>query len=251
MSSGYRVMTDKAKPFEIVVPAPAGSLSASGGDMGKFMMAHLNNGGVLLKPETAKLMHDYKAPGVGPLNSMALGFYEQWVNGHRAIAHGGDTEWFHSYLWLFPDSDIGLFVSMNSPGKEGAAGAIRSALFHQFADRYLPGTPKPGQVDEKTARDHAAMLAGHYVSSRGSFTNFMSLFGLLGQAQIVVGTDGKIAMPDRATGSKSSPLCGATPAPANGSLPRSRTDASCASAWMPRRPSWSSGRPRRAKMSPG
>ena len=55
--------------------------------------------------------------------------------------------------------------------------------------------PKPGQVDEKTARDHAAMLAGHYVSSRGSFTNFMSLFGLLGQAQIVVGTDGKIAMP--------------------------------------------------------
>ena len=195
MSSGYRVMTDKAKPFEIVVPAPAGSLSASGGDMGKFMMAHLNNGGVLLKPETAKLMHDYKAPGVGPLNSMALGFYEQWVNGHRAIAHGGDTEWFHSYLWLFPDSDIGLFVSMNSPGKEGAAGAIRSALFHQFADRYLPGTPKPGQVDEKTARDHAAMLAGHYVSSRGSFTNFMSLFGLLGQAQIVVGTDGKIAMP--------------------------------------------------------
>jgi len=195
MSSGYRVMTDKAKPFEIVVPAPAGSLSASGGDMGKFMMAHLNNGGVLLKPETAKLMHDYKAPGVGPLNSMALGFYEQWVNGHRAIAHGGDTEWFHSYLWLFPDSDIGLFVSMNSPGKEGAAGAIRSALFHQFADRYLPGAPKPGQVDEKTARDHAAMLAGHYVSSRGSFTNFMSLFGLLGQAQIVVGTDGKIAMP--------------------------------------------------------
>ena len=51
-----------------------------------------------------------------------------------------------SYLWLFPDSDIGLFVSMNSPGKEGAAGAIRSALFHQFADRYLPGTPKPGPV---------------------------------------------------------------------------------------------------------
>ena len=102
MSSGYRVMTDKAKPFEIVVPAPAGSLSASGGDMGKFMMAHLNNGGVLLKPETAKLMHDYKAPGVGPLNSMALGFYEQWVNGHRAIAHGGDTEWFTAICGCSP-----------------------------------------------------------------------------------------------------------------------------------------------------
>src|SRR3546814_1924690 len=39
------------------------------------------------------------------------------------------------------------------------------------------------------------MLAGHYVSSRGSFTNFISLFGLLGQAEIVVNADGKIAMP--------------------------------------------------------
>ncbi|WOF42013.1 beta-lactamase family protein [Sphingopyxis indica] len=196
MSSGYATSTGKAKPFEIVVPGPAGALSASGDAMGKFMIAHLNNGGVLLKPETARMMHNFHAPGVGPLNSMALGFYEQWVNGHRAIAHGGDTEWFHSYLWLFPDAGIGLFVSVNSAGKEGAAGAIRSALFHEFADRYLPGEGVPAKrVDEKTARDHAAMMAGHYVSSRGSFTNFMSLFGLLGQAQVVVTEDGKIAMP--------------------------------------------------------
>ena len=196
MASGYATSTQKAKPFELVIAAPAGALSASGGDMGKFMIAHLNDGGVLLRPETARMMHDFHAPGVGPLNSMALGFYEQWVNGHRAIAHGGDTEWFHSYLWLFPDADIGLFVSVNSAGKEGAAGAIRSALFHEFADRYLPGEGVPAaRVDAKTARDHAAMMAGHYVSSRGSFTNFMSLFGLLGQAEIAVGEDGKIAMP--------------------------------------------------------
>ncbi|NIJ37130.1 CubicO group peptidase (beta-lactamase class C family) [Sphingopyxis panaciterrae] len=195
MAKGYPDVTAKAQPFEIVIPAPAGSLSASGADMGKFMIAHLNDGAGLLKPETAKMMHDFKAPGVGPLNSMALGFYEQWVNGHRAIAHGGDTVWFHSYLWLFPDADIGVFVSMNSAGKEGAAGAVRSALFHKFADRYLPGEEKPGQVDAKTARQHAAMMAGHYVSSRGSFTNFLSLLGLLGQTSIVATEDGKIAIP--------------------------------------------------------
>lgn len=195
MAGGYPDVTQKARPFEMVIPAPAGSLSASGADMGKFMIAHLNDGAGLLKPETAKMMHDFKAPGVGPLNSMALGFYEQWVNGHRAIAHGGDTVWFHSYLWLFPDADIGVFISMNSPGKEGAAGAIRSALFHKFADRYLPGAEKPGQVDEKTARQHAEMMVGHYVSSRGSFTNFMSLFGLLGQPAVSLTEDGKITVP--------------------------------------------------------
>jgi CubicO group peptidase (beta-lactamase class C family) len=195
MAKGYPDITQKAKPFEIVVPAPAGSLSASGADMGKFMIAHLNDGAGLLKPETAKQMHDFKAPGVGPLNSMALGFYEQWVNGHRAIAHGGDTVWFHSYLWLFPDADIGVYISMNSAGTQGDAGAIRSALFHKFADRYLPGSEKPGTVDAKTAKEHAQMMVGHYVSSRGSFTNFASLFGLLGQLTISLTEDGKITLP--------------------------------------------------------
>lgn len=195
MATGYSNVTEKAKAYEIVIPAPAGSLASTGADMGKFMIAHLNNGAGLLKPETARMMHDFKAPGIGPLNSMALGFYEQRVNGQRAIAHGGDTQWFHSYLWLFPESDVGLYISMNSVGTEGAAGAVRSGLFHQFADRYLPGEDKVGKVDDATAKQHAQLLAGDYVSSRGAFTNFMSLIGLLGKTSITVGEDGKIGFP--------------------------------------------------------
>ncbi|MFN3472663.1 MAG: serine hydrolase domain-containing protein [Blastomonas sp.] len=195
MSKGYPDVTQKPEPFEMVIPAPAGSLSSSGEDMGKFMIAHLNDGGGLLKPETARMMHDFRAPGITNLNTMALGFYEQWVNGQRAIAHGGDTVWFHSYLWLFPQADIGLYISMNSAGAQGAAGGIRSALFHKFADRYLPADEPVGQVDAKTAREHAALVAGTYVSSRGSFTNFLSLLGLLGPTSIVPTEDGSISLP--------------------------------------------------------
>lgn len=195
MSNGYPDGTQKPEPFEIVIPAPAGSLSASGADMGKFMIAHLNQGGVLLKPETTRMMHDFRAPGIANLNTMALGFYEQWVNGQRAIAHGGDTVWFHSYLWLFPQADIGLYISMNSAGAEGAAGGIRSALFHKFADRYLPADAPIGTVDAETAREHAALVAGTYVSSRGSFTNFLSILGLLGPMSIVATEDGSISLP--------------------------------------------------------
>lgn len=195
MSKGYKDGTPDPQPYEIVLPWPAGSLAASGSDMGRFMMAHLNDGAGLLKPETARQMHDTNAPGVGPLNRMALGFYEQWTNGHRAIGHGGDTTQFHSYLWLFPDADVGVFVSVNSGGAAGAASALRSALFHGFADRYLPGRPPVTPVDAATARTHAQMLAGTYVSSRGSFTNFLSLLGLLGQTKVVVDKDGKIAIP--------------------------------------------------------
>jgi CubicO group peptidase (beta-lactamase class C family) len=195
MSKGYPDVTQKPEPFEIVIPAPAGSLSSSGEDMGKFMIAHLNQGGVLLKPETTRMMHDFRAPGIANLNTMALGFYEQWVNGQRAIAHGGDTVWFHSYLWLFPESDIGLYISMNSAGVEGAAGGIRSALFHKFADRYLPGDEPMTPIDAKTAREHAALVAGTYVSSRGSFTNFLSVLGLLGPTSIMPTENGSISLP--------------------------------------------------------
>jgi CubicO group peptidase (beta-lactamase class C family) len=195
MSKGYQDKSRKPQPYETVLPWPAGSLAASGTDMGRFMMAHLNNGAGLMKPETARLMHDFAAPGLGPLNRMALGFYEQWVNGHRAIGHGGDTTLFHSYLWLFPDSDVGVYISVNSGGAAGAAASVRTALFHGFTDRYLPGKPVTAQVDAATARAHAALLAGNYVSSRGSFTNFLSLFGLLSQARIVVDEDGRITLP--------------------------------------------------------
>src|SRR3546814_15650294 len=38
-------------------------------------------------------------------------------------------------------------------------------------------------------------MVGNYVSSRGSFTNFMILFGLLSQATIGLTEDGKISLP--------------------------------------------------------
>ena len=57
MSQGYALGSGKPKPFEIVQPAPAGSVSATGADMAKFMIAHLNGGAGILRPETARLMH--------------------------------------------------------------------------------------------------------------------------------------------------------------------------------------------------
>ncbi|HCY56668.1 MAG TPA: serine hydrolase, partial [Oceanicaulis sp.] len=123
MSSGYMRGSDgEGRDFEIVTPAPAGSMSASGHDMGRFMIAHLNSGEGLLSPETAEQMHttaDRKLPAV---NAMLLGFYEQNRNGHRIIGHGGDTTLFHSNLHLYLDHGVGLYISMNSSGRGGAPG---------------------------------------------------------------------------------------------------------------------------------
>lgn len=195
MSDGYRGWGEGAQKFEIVQPAPAGSFAVSGADMGKFMIAHLENSGQLFKPETGQEMHDFRAPGLDPLNTMALGFYEQEINGKRSIGHGGDTDHFHSDMWLFPENGTGLYISMNSAGKEAAAYRLRGTIIHKFADRYFPDQRKFTPLDPATARNHSQMVAGTYVSSRGSYTNFMSLLGLLGGTTIVALPDGKIDLP--------------------------------------------------------
>ncbi|HEX3233923.1 MAG TPA: serine hydrolase [Gemmatimonadales bacterium] len=198
MSRGYQVASGDAKPYEVVIPAPAGSLAAAGHDMGLFMIAHLQNGRLgsaeILKPETAKLMHGTALTILPRVNRMLLGFYETNRNGRRAIAHGGDSYWFHSDLHLFIDDGVGIFISMNSPGKEGAAGPIRSTLFEQFADRYLPGETEDGRVDPKTAAEHAKLIAGHYDNSRRAQSSFLSILGLIGDAKVTTNDDSTISL---------------------------------------------------------
>lgn len=198
MSKGYPEITKPAEEYEYVNPAPAGSLAATGGDMAKFMIAHLQGGrygsSAILQPATARLMHNEGRQSLAPLNRMLLGFYENNLNGHRVIAHGGDTQLFHSELSLFIDDGVGLFLSLNSGGKEGAAYAIRPALLQQFADRYFPGPKFQGQVDQETAKQHAAMMAGTYESSRRAESSFLAALGLVGQTNIVDNGDGTISV---------------------------------------------------------
>jgi CubicO group peptidase (beta-lactamase class C family) len=196
MSQGYA--GGEAQKFEIVVPAPAGSQSATGDAMAKFMIAHLENGKGLLKPETARQMHDFVLQTYPPLHAMALGFYHDDVNGHRVIGHGGDTAYMHSNLDLFIDDGVGLFISMNSDGKNGSPRWLREALLAQFADRYFPAPLEGQPIDAKTARQHAQMLAGSYASSRGFQTNFMRMLGLASQDNVGVDKDGGIVVPSAA-----------------------------------------------------
>src|SRR5690606_29964650 len=177
------------------------SLAASGADMGRFMIAHLQDGEYqgarILGADTAEKMHTTAQASVGPLNRMMLGFYETTVNGHRAIAHGGDTMWFHSDLQLFLDDGIGIFVSTNSAGKDGGARNVRASLVKGFADRYLPAKePLPAStVDADTAKLHAQQIAGSYISSRRPESNFMSILNLASAVKVSVNADGTISVP--------------------------------------------------------
>jgi CubicO group peptidase (beta-lactamase class C family) len=201
MATEYPRASEPAKSFEIVVPEPAGSLSASGLDMAKFMIAHLDNGRGVLSPQTAATMHQSPLDRINPmslippLNRMELGFFETNINGREVIAHLGDTENFHTSLHLFLAEKVGLYVSFNSAGREGGAHVVRTQLFQDFADRYFPSAVTDGRVDEKTAAEHARLMTGHWQASRRPQSNFLDIINLFGQVSVGVDGEGRLVVP--------------------------------------------------------
>jgi CubicO group peptidase (beta-lactamase class C family) len=194
MSSGYRVASEPAQPFEVIEDAPAGALSTAASDLAHFMIAHLQdgrfNGATILRPETARLMHSRQLGPHPALNGMALGFYEQNRNGHRIISHGGDTVYFHSDLYLIPDVQVGLFMSYNSAGK----GEIdpREAVFEKFMDRFFPD-PAPPEATLATAARDAKSVTGLYLCSRRSETTILSVVSAVNQLKVSANSDGTIS----------------------------------------------------------
>jgi CubicO group peptidase (beta-lactamase class C family) len=206
LAKGYEKGGKESEGFEIVGPAPAGSLTASGADMARFMLAHLQNGELdgqrILAPATVAAMHDSALDKINPLsliaplNRMELGFFETNTNGREVIGHLGDTEAFHTSLHLFLKDGVGLYVSFNSAGTAGAAGTLRTALFHDFADRYFPDTSATAaRVDDATSAAHARMMSGLWQNSRHSESSFFSILGLFGQTKVEVGDKGQLVVP--------------------------------------------------------
>jgi CubicO group peptidase (beta-lactamase class C family) len=196
LSMPYSKASAGPRPFEIVQPAPAGALSASATDMGRFMLAHLQGGSVeagrILRPDTVRLMHA-RAFGVSPsVNGMALGFYEENRNGRRIIGHAGDTKAFHSDLHLMLDDGVGFFVSYNSAGRNQAGG--RPDLWQAFLDRYYPAGPTRRTLASNAGNVELSDYVGTYSSSRRSDDSIIALFGTVSQTRVYARPDGTLSV---------------------------------------------------------
>ncbi|GAA2264905.1 hypothetical protein GCM10009853_017810 [Glycomyces scopariae] len=214
MSSGYADSGGEAQPFEYVGTPPAGALSATADDMAQFMLAQLgtrSDGVELLSAATREEMFtpalesDSLAEFAGA-QRMTLGWFQEDQNGHRIVGHGGDTNWFHSHLNLYPDDGAGIFVSFNSSGTEGYETlGLRADLMSGFADRYFPGetAAEAGGVGADGAEGsgvqggeaEAEDVAGVYHASRGSQSTFLSALDVLNTTEVTALDDGRLYFP--------------------------------------------------------
>ena len=207
VSKGYMKGSDAPRPFELVVTAPAGSVTATAVDMAQFMLAYLQEGragdGRILRAETVRDMHSGQGGFEVPagFSRMSYGFFDEHKNGRHIIGHGGDTIVFHSNMNLLVDEGVGIFFSVNSRGAADSNYQIRDTLFDGFVDRYFPAREdSPAAPALDTAVQDAQRIAGRYESSRRIETGFLSFFYMLGQTVISANADGSITMPSAVSG---------------------------------------------------
>jgi len=193
-SRGYKNNTEQpAIGFEIFNPAPAGGISSTAADMGRFGQALLNGGELdsrrILKTQTRDLMWTRQFAASDALPAMCMGFYQTWRNNLHFIGHDGDLIAFHSMFLLEPKEKLALFISYNSAG---SASRTRSEILTAFADRYYPFNPNPQY--QKFPLAELKSVAGLYQPTRRSESTKLKLGELMSEAQVSVDKDGIIAV---------------------------------------------------------
>ena len=195
-SKGYQ-WTDgrlKEQPFEYVPWAPAGAMSVSGSDMGRFMMAHLNDGALgsarILQADTAHAMRE-RLPSFSPkLSGMFHGFMEGNVNGETLFGHGGDTIWFHSLTAMFLTRRLGVFVAYNTDsGQRAVQEFLASFVEHSFPSPLAKEAPP-----SKERREDLKRFAGTYSVARASETDLTKVIKLVASMSVSVDPDGYLLL---------------------------------------------------------
>ncbi|XP_046552079.1 uncharacterized protein LOC124261767 [Haliotis rubra] len=152
-------------PLDIGNVGPAGAMASNIQDMVKFMRFMLNkgkleNGTQLIKEATIQQLWQPVIPLPSfmvfmmeklypqwPVSDVSVGYGMGWFKnvyrGRQNIWHAGGLHSYNSLLWLFPDSDIGLHISINGPttsNSKSPMSMLLSALYY-VADIVLGETP--------------------------------------------------------------------------------------------------------------
>jgi CubicO group peptidase (beta-lactamase class C family) len=153
---------NKLAEWEWYHTTPASSINASAADMGRFIIAHLQDGRSgntrIMSETAARDMHRRHFASDPRLAGFAYGFYEEATNGERLLEHGGNVEGFSAQLTLIPERGIGFFIaSQHEPAR------LRDVVQAALLDHYFPATEKPKPaVPMLGFRERAPRFAGTY-----------------------------------------------------------------------------------------
>jgi Beta-lactamase len=191
MAKGYRRSDQPPLPFFETIVAPAGGLSATGADIGRFIRALMNGGeldGVRILPE-ARLDEMMAPASATPAGYLGLVFFGSKVADRDTIGHEGETMTFFSTLRIFRERGIGVFVSLDGIGDITAAQQIPQPTA-AIARRFVPRAISEAIDARATSFPDNAGMAGIYQSSRRAESTLVRLNALLSEFVVKVDSAG-------------------------------------------------------------
>jgi CubicO group peptidase (beta-lactamase class C family) len=186
----------RAVPEYEVVPSvgPAAAFCSTGGDMARFLAAHLGDGhlggAVLLRPETVQRMQRRSFAHDPRVNGMAHGLWELDTHGQRILGHAGSHFIHNGLALLLPERRLGVFVATNGAGGNAFVGEGFPLFVEAFADHFFPAPPAAPAPGPGLAAG-AGRFAGSYALLLGrAETTPEKLLAMLMAVQVRAGEGG-------------------------------------------------------------
>ncbi len=186
-ATGYKYILGQHRilPVRHWRPYPASSLVTTGHDMGRFMIAHLENGTLNLAGETsseifseesAKIMHRRQFTMHPRVPGMAYGFWEREMNGKRLLWHSGHMPGHRTGLFLIKSERLGIFLNSNTEFR------LFDLFIDDFLDRFYP--PPSLELVDSAGGQNLNRYTGAYRHNwypRRTIGKIVAFHGLQGQ----------------------------------------------------------------------
>lgn len=172
LATGYDAAHNPLDLYTISpTPMPQGGMLSTAEDIGKFMIAFLNDGVKdnkrIFKESTVKSMEQYRSSIHPLLPNTTYGFEAAFQlpgagSNPSIITKGGDLTGFSSYLFLIPEQNTGVFLTYNQNG------ALRNLFYPAFIQSFFPQYAEPVQFKEYTPQSAAELqrFTGLYADLR-------------------------------------------------------------------------------------
>ena len=209
-ATGYEYQNEHQEPVVLFYTryGPSGGLRTTAADMNRFMLALLNGGNYdgaqILNESTVEMMFTQQFAPHPKTSGISYGLFEHLGNGQQLFLRDGDGVGTRSRMVLFPEQDLGFFISYNS-GESG----LRMDIVDAFLDHYYPVAGSNAPVPMDGYQNRAGRFAGTYrplQADATSFTKSMYFFSQL--VEITATKEGYLSITTTGMGGEHSSVMG-------------------------------------------
>ena len=195
LARGYRWVEGHHEPvpYSFTHVAPAGSMTTTAADMGRYMLAMLGDGSVdgvrFLRPESVKLLLAAQYTPDPRIPATTYGFSEFVSHGLHLLYRGGTLGDQAAMVVLAPADQLGIFVASNS--LPGLGDFLFEPLMTHFAGPAVAPSPAVALPD---AAERAPRFAGtyrDYKRTRNEMSQIRALMPMI-QSRVIAEPDGAI-----------------------------------------------------------